>query len=62
MEPEIILWCAVWGGVYFVQASKGVPGMRLIKPQWTQGLVGKLLPAAPKLNREVSQRRKTESK
>ncbi|CAG0938684.1 hypothetical protein GALLN_00344 [Gallionellaceae bacterium] len=62
MEPEGKRWWAVCGGVYFVQAIKRVPGMRLIKPQWTQGLVGKLLPAAPKLNREVSQRRKTESK
>lgn len=53
IEPEGNRWWAVCGGVYFVQAIKRVPGMRLIKPQWTQGLVGKLLPAAPKLNRGV---------
>lgn len=61
MEPEGSRWWAVCGGVYFLKAIKRVPGMRLIKPQWTKGLVGKLLPAAPKLNREVSQRKKTES-
>jgi SAM-dependent methyltransferase len=58
MEPAGDRWWAVCGGVYFLQAIKRVPGMRLIKPQWNDGLVGKLLPAAPKLNREVSQRTK----
>jgi hypothetical protein len=29
--------------------------MRLIKPQWNKRLVSKLIPVAPKLNREVSQ-------
>lgn len=58
IEPEGNPWWAVCGGVYFVQAIKRVPGMRLIKPQWNNGLVGKLLPSAPKLNREVSQRSK----
>lgn len=56
IEPDSSRWWAVCGGVYFLQAIKRVPGMRLIKPQWSQGLVGKLLPSAPKLNREVSQR------
>lgn len=58
LEPAGDRWWAVCGGVYFLQAIKRVPGMRLIKPQWNDGLVGKLLPAAPKLNREVSQRTK----
>ena len=58
MEPAGDRWWAICGGVYFLQAIKRVPGMRLIKPQWNEGLVGKLLPAAPKLNREVSQRTK----
>jgi SAM-dependent methyltransferase len=59
IEPSGNRWWAVCGGVYFVQAIKRVPGMRLIKPQWNNGLVGKLLPSAPKLNREVSQRIQT---
>jgi SAM-dependent methyltransferase len=57
MESAGDRWWAVCGGVYFLQAVKRVPGMRLIKPQWNEGLVGKLLPAAPKLNKGVSQRR-----
>ena len=61
MEPAGDRWWAVCGGVYFLQAIKRVPGMRLIKPQWNEGLVSKLLPVAPKLNREVSQRTKSES-
>lgn len=61
MEPAGDRWWAVCGGVYFLQAIKRVPGMRLIKPRWNEGLVGKLLPATPKLNREVSQKTKTES-
>ncbi len=55
MEPAGDRWWAVCGGVYYLQAVKRVPGMRLIKPQWNKGLVGKLIPAAPKLNKEVSQ-------
>ena len=60
MEPAGDRWWAICGGVYFLQAIKRVPGMRLIKPQWNEGLVNKLLPAAPKLNREVSQRTKAD--
>ena len=60
MEPAGDRWWAVCGGVYFLQAIKRVPGMRLIKPKWNQGLVSKLLPAAPKLNKEVSRQTKTE--
>lgn len=60
MEPAGDRWWAVWGGAYFLHAIKRVPGMRPIKPKWNEGLVGKLLPAAPKLNKEVSQRTKTE--
>ncbi|MEI7843646.1 MAG: class I SAM-dependent methyltransferase [Gallionellaceae bacterium] len=55
MEPAGGRWWAVSGGVYYLQAVKRVPGMRLIKPLWNKGFVGKLIPAAPKLNREVSQ-------
>lgn len=55
MEPAGDRWWAVCGGVYYLQAVKRVPGMRLIKPQWNKSLVSKLIPAAPKLNREVSQ-------
>ncbi len=51
LEPAGDRWWAVCGGVYFLQAIKRVPGMRLIKPQWNDGLVGKLLPATPKLNK-----------
>ena len=60
MEPAGDRWWAVCGGAYLFQAIKRVPGMRLIKPKWNDGLVGKLLPVAPKLNREVSQRTKSE--
>ena len=61
MEPAGDRWWAICGGVYFLQAIKRVPGMRLIKPKWNEGLVSKLLPAAPKLNRGVSQRTKPKS-
>jgi SAM-dependent methyltransferase len=56
MEPAGDRWWAVCGGVYYLEAVKRVPGMRLIKPKWNKGLVSKLIPAAPKLNREVSQK------
>ena len=56
IEPSGNRWWAVCGGVYFVQAVKRVPGMRLIKPAWNKGLVGKLLPSAHKLHKGVSQR------
>lgn len=56
LEPSGDRWWAVCGGVYFLHAIKRVPGMRVIRPQWNKGLVGKLLPVAPKLNREVPQR------
>ena len=62
MEPAGDRWWAVCGGAYCLQAIKRVPGMRLIKPKWNEGLVGKLLPAAPKLNREVSQRTESDSR
>lgn len=60
MEPAGDRWWAVWGGVYFLQAIKHVRGMNLIKPKWNERLVGTLIPAAPKLNREISQCTKTE--
>ncbi len=61
MEPAGDRWWAVWGGVYFLQAIKHVRGMNLIKPKWNERLVNTLIPAAPKLNREISQCTKTES-
>ena len=46
-KPAGDRWWAVCGGVYFLQAIKRVHGMRLIKPKWNEGLVGKLMPARP---------------
>jgi SAM-dependent methyltransferase len=60
MEKAGDRWWAVSGGVYFVHAIKRVHGMRLIKPQWNEGLVSKLLPAAPKLNNRITQRNETD--
>jgi SAM-dependent methyltransferase len=62
MEAAGDRWWAVSGGVYFVHAIKRVHGMRLIKPQWNEGLVSKLLPKAPKLNNRITQRNETEPK
>jgi SAM-dependent methyltransferase len=63
MEAAGDRWWAVSGGVYFVNAIKRVHGMRLIKPKWNEGLVSRLIPAAPKLNNrlnnESTERRKT---
>lgn len=56
MEAAGDRWWAVSGGIYFVHAVKRVPGMRLIRPQWNNGLVKRLLPAAPKLNNKITQR------
>ncbi len=55
MEAAGDRWWAVSGGVYFLHAIKRVPGMRLIKPKWNEGLVSKLLPASAKLNNRISQ-------
>lgn len=55
LEPAGDRWWAVCGGAYFLQAVKRQPGMRVIRPQWNAGLVSKLLPVAPKLNRNASQ-------
>src|SRR5574340_449522 len=60
MEAAGDRWWAVSGGVYFLHAIKRVPGMRLIKPQWNERLVSKLLPVAPKLNNKITQRRETD--
>lgn len=60
MEAAGGRWWAGSGGVYFVHAVKRVPGMRLIKPRWNDGLVKKLLPVAPKLNNKIPQRNVTE--
>ncbi|MFZ3017767.1 MAG: methyltransferase domain-containing protein [Gallionella sp.] len=54
MERAGDRWWAVSGGVYFLHAVKRVPGMRLIKPQWNEGLVGRLMPSAPKLNNRIT--------
>lgn len=60
MEAAGDRWWAVSGGVYFLHAIKRVHGMRLIKPQWNEKLVSKLLPASPKLNNKITQRNKTD--
>lgn len=60
MERAGDRWWSVRGGVYFLHAVKRVPGMRVIKPKWNEGLVSKLIPAAPKLNNRITQRRKSE--
>ncbi|OGS83504.1 MAG: methyltransferase type 11 [Gallionellales bacterium GWA2_59_43] len=59
MERAGDRWWAVSGGVYFLHAIKRVHGMRLIKPQWNEGLVGRLMPAAPKLNNRITHCRGT---
>jgi hypothetical protein len=46
-------WWKKSGGVYFLHAIKRVPGMRLIKPKWNDGLVQKLMPASAKLNKGI---------
>lgn len=51
IEPADDHWWSIVGGVYFIQAKKRVPGMRLIKPNWNGRLVRKLLPASAKLNK-----------
>jgi SAM-dependent methyltransferase len=56
MEAAGDRWWAVSGGVYFLHAIKRVHGMRLIKPQWNEGLVSKLLPVRPKMNNKITQR------
>lgn len=56
METAGDRWWAVSGGVYFLHAVKRVHGMRLIKPQWNNGLVNRLLPVSPKLNNRITQR------
>ncbi len=61
MEKAGDRWWAVSGGVYFLHAVKRVPGMRLIKPQWNEKLVSKLLPVTPKLNSKITQKAETES-
>jgi len=52
-------WWKVRGGIYFLHAIKRVHGMRLIKPKWNNGLVSKLLPAAPRVNNRLTQRSKS---
>lgn len=60
MERAGDRWWAVGGGVYLLHAVKRVPGMRLIKPQWNEGLVRKLLPVAPKVNNRLTQKTENE--
>lgn len=52
MEKAGDRWWAVGGGIYFLHAVKRVYGVRPLKPQWKHSLVGKLLPATPKINKE----------
>jgi SAM-dependent methyltransferase len=59
MEAAGDRWWAVSGGVYFLHAVKRVQGVRPIKPKWDRGLVGNLLPVAPKLNNKITQRNET---
>lgn len=61
MEPAGDRWWAVCGGVYFLQAIKRQHGMRLVKPKWNEGLVGKLMPSAPKLNNRMPQKNGTDT-
>lgn len=61
MEPAGDRWWAVCGGVYFLQAVKRVPGVRPIKPRWNEGLVGKLIPTAPRLNNRMPQKTGTDA-
>jgi len=61
MEAAGDRWWAVSGGVYFLHAVKRVHGMRLIKPQWNEGLVRKFMPAAPKVNNRITQRNNTDN-
>ncbi len=60
MEAAGDRWWAVRGGVFFLHAIKRVHGMRLIKPQWNDGLVRKLMPAAQKVNNKITQKTGTE--
>ncbi len=46
-------WWSVIGGLYFLQAKKRVPGMRVIKPNWNGRFVRKLLPVSAKLNKDA---------
>jgi len=62
MEAAGDRWWAVSGGVYFLHAVKRVHGMRLIKPKWNEGLVSKLMPAAPKVNNRITQRNNTDKR
>lgn len=56
MEKAGDRWWAVSGGVYFLHAVKRVPGMRLIKPKWNDGLVRKLLTVPSKMNNKITQK------
>jgi SAM-dependent methyltransferase len=51
LEPEGNHWWSLVGGVYYLQAKKRIPGMRVIKPKWNGRLVRKLLPVSAKLNK-----------
>jgi SAM-dependent methyltransferase len=62
IEPAGNRWWTIIGGVYFLQAKKRVPGMRMIKPNWNGRLVRKLLPASAKLNKEMNSTASTAAK
>ncbi len=55
MEPAGDRWWAVFGGVYFLQATKRVAGMHLIKPKWKEGFVTQLMPSKAPMGRKISQ-------
>jgi SAM-dependent methyltransferase len=52
LDPMTKHWWSAIGGVYFLQAKKRVPGMRLIKQKWNGRLVSKLLPVSAKLSKQ----------
>lgn len=49
-EPDARHWWSAIGGVYFLQAKKRVPGMRVIKPKWNGKFVRNLIPVSTRLN------------
>lgn len=55
MERAGDRWWAVFGGVYFLQATKRVAGMHLIKPKWKEGFVTQLISSNAKLNNKITQ-------
>ena len=55
MERAGDRWWAAFGGVYFLQATKRVAGMHLIKPKWKEGFVTQLISSNAKLHNKITQ-------